>query len=448
VSDAIEIEIDEEVFVPKFRHLLNSTADVNFLWGGRDGAKSYFIAQKLVFDCLSLDYFRCILIKKTASSIQDAQWQTIKDVCEAWEINHLFEFNVKPLRITCKANGNKFIARGLDDPQNVKSIANPSHAWYEEGNQLTLEEYVISSTTLRSSHGNVQQWFSFNPECDGDYESFWLFKNYFKGRGYDDFDGEINTTLPDGTIHTVTYTSTHVTFRDNPYCTPTRKAFLLALESVSPYYYLVYTEGKWGNIENKSPWAFAYSASKHTGLPVKNDEEVYYLSFDFNRNPICCTVIQHYDETIKVLQVIKIVNSNTDELCDHIKILYPDRLFVVTGDASGTSMTAYVKDNMHHYNIIKQKLGLSDAQIQVPSVNPPLKDNHMLMNLVLANYNVEIHETDAKDLHFDMKWVKRLADGTIEKGDRNNPEQQADALDTFRYWVNVFMSWYLNRFTG
>ncbi len=35
------------------------------------------------------------------------------------------------------------------------------------------------------------------------------------------------------------------------------------------------------------------------------------------------------------------------------------------------------------------------------------------------------------------------ADGTIVKDDRNDPAQQADVLDTVRYWFNQFMAWFI-----
>jgi hypothetical protein len=65
-----------------------------------------------------------------------------------------------------------------------------------------------------------------------------------------------------------------------------------------------------------------------------------------------------------------------------------------------------------------------------------------LVNKVLSQYKVTIDDVKSKALIFDLKNVKKRADGTIVKEDRNKPEQQADALDTFRYFVNTFMSWF------
>ena len=108
------INIDEEVFLPAYRHLLESDCDINFLWGGRDSGKSYFIASKLLMDCLKSSYFRCILIKKTHESIKDSQWQMIKDIAEMWGVSQLLDFTSSPLETRC-VNGNKCISRGCDN---------------------------------------------------------------------------------------------------------------------------------------------------------------------------------------------------------------------------------------------------------------------------------------------------------------------------------------------
>jgi phage terminase large subunit len=433
------------VFLPVYRHLVNSTADIDFLWGGRDSGKSTFVAEVLLIECMTLPYFRCILIKKTHESIKDAQWQTLKDIAERWGVAHLFSFSKSPLEIRCR-NGNKFISRGCDKPEKIKSINNPSHVWYEEGNQLSADDMIVISTTLRSNQGKVKQYFSFNPEADGDYTKHWLWL-YFKDHiptGVYSFENVLR--VPDGKGGTlnISYTSTHSTYHNNPYCTNERKAVLENLRTIDEYYYEVFTLGRWGNRSNERPFVFAYEPSKHNGTPALNNEEVLYLSFDFNRNPICCSVIQHYDGAVYVLRTIKIANSSIYELCDRIKTLYPRSLFMVTGDATGRASSALVQDNMNYYKVIMQSLGLGMMQLRVPKANPRMKDNRLIVNAVLANYPVTVHEVDAHELLADFKQVRCNPDGTIEKGNRDDPAQQADALDTFRYWCNAIMLPYIN----
>lgn len=195
-----------------------------------------------------------------------------------------------------------------------------------------------------------------------------------------------------------------------------------------------------------SLWAFAYEPEKHNGLPEFDNTQRVYLSFDFNKNPITCAVIQHIEGQINVLEAIKLANSDIYKLCDYINVYYPDCLFLVTGDASGTSMSALVSDNLNYYTVIREKLRLNSTQLFVPTVNPKLADNQVLVNSLLANYKIQIHEEKAQGLIFDLKHAKMLPDGSLEKGDRTDPTKQLDCLDCFRYFCNVFMSDYLGRF--
>lgn len=439
----MEVIIPERAFLKHYRHLLKSDRDINILYGGRDSGKSHFIAQMLIYACIHLDYFRCLLIKKTYNSIRESQWQTIKDVIEQWGFERLFVFNTSPMSITC-INGNRFIARGCDDPQSIKSTKDPSHAWYEEGNQLTLEDFITVTTTLRSNKTKVQQWFSFNPECEGDYEDFWIYKIFFahNPEPFKSFNDvwRMKGKLPGEDVE-YQYSVTHSTYHVNPHCSPQRKIFLEQLREISPYYYTIYTEGRWGRRKNKSPFAYAYDKTKHEGKTTFNPNHELYVSFDFNRNPICASLYQYYNNTIYGIEAIKIEDSNIYDLCERIMTKYPRAVYIVTGDATGRAGSALARDDMNYYKVIKSQMRLANSQIRVPSVNPPLKENQTLVNAVLLHVRCVFDPDLCKELIFDFKNVRILADGSIDKGDRNDATKQADQLDTFRYFCNTFFKW-------
>src|SRR5687767_14071997 len=149
----VEVQIPTNVYLPCYRHLLHAQADIHFLWGGRDSGKSHYIAQRLIRKCLKAKHFRCIMVKKTGNSIQASQWQTIKDLVTEWGLSSLFVFKTSPLSIEC-INGNTFLARGCDDPANLKSIKDPTDVWYEELNQLDLYDFITITSTLRSNNVN------------------------------------------------------------------------------------------------------------------------------------------------------------------------------------------------------------------------------------------------------------------------------------------------------
>jgi len=197
------------------------------------------------------------------------------------------------------------------------------------------------------------------------------------------------------------------------------------------------------NQNSSNKFCFAFDEKKHVARCAINYRFPVYLSFDFNRNPICCSVLQHYAETIYVTHCIKLQNSNIYNLCKVIKTKFSGAHFIVTGDASGKAGTAMVRDNLNYYHIIAKELGLSINQFKVPPANPPMEENQVLVNGILEHYPVKIDSDNAQSLIFDMKFVEINSEGKIIKHDRNNPTQQADALDTFRYWCNVFMQNFL-----
>lgn len=193
------------------------------------------------------------------------------------------------------------------------------------------------------------------------------------------------------------------------------------------------------NQNSSNKFCFAFEETKHVKKCEVNLEQIVYLSFDFNKNPICCSVIQHYDGIIKVCHCLKLANSDIYKLCERIRNMFPDSTFLITGDASGKNLNAMVRDNLNYYKIIMKELNVSINQMHVPTINPKLEDNQVLVNGVLEHYNIEIDPDNASALVFDCKFVEMNPDGGIKKGDRDDPMQQADALDTFRYWLNIFM---------
>lgn len=434
-----EVIIPTSVYLPCYRHLNHSTADINLLWGGRDSGKSHYIAQRLIRKCLRAKFFRCIMVKKTGNSIEASQWQTVKDIVTEWGLTELFVFKKSPLSIEC-VNGNRFIARGCDDTANLKSIKDPTDVWYEELNQLDLYDFITVASTLRSNKVNVEQWGSFNPEAAGDFEEFWIYKTFFSTQTdiYKNFESKWVIELPGGGTYDFRYSSTHTTYLDNPYCKAARKAFLLQLAAIDPYYYKVFTLGKWGNVQVGDPFCLTFNRAKHVGTTTLNRQYEVVLSLDFNVNPITCQVRQYYNNHYYGIESIKLDSSDIYKLCDYINLKYRGCLFIVTGDATGQNTSALVQDGINYYTVIKSKLNLSVTQIRVPTVNPKVKDNRVLVNAFFTTVNCTLDQVNCKGLIFDLENVSVNDMGEIDKGDRSNPRKRADHLDGFRYDLNTF----------
>ena len=194
-------------------------------------------------------------------------------------------------------------------------------------------------------------------------------------------------------------------------------------------------------------FCYSFDENKHVKSCEWDNKQKTYLSFDFNVNPITCMVIQDHGCVIRVQEVIQLENSNIYRLCDVVATKYPNAYFVVTGDASGKNKSTVQQDNLNNFDIIKMKLNLSKGQMQYTASNPKLEDSQILVNSILEHLPIKIDPDKSSKLINDCKFVEMRADGTIKKGDRNDPNQQADALDCFRYFLNRFYHSHIKSFT-
>lgn len=190
--------------------------------------------------------------------------------------------------------------------------------------------------------------------------------------------------------------------------------------------------------ENLNAWAYCFNYEKHVRPTSLNKKLEVYLSFDFNRDPITCAVFQYYNQTHYGIEQIKLQNSNIYELCDYILANYSGCMLLVTGDATGKASSALVRDNINYYTVIKNKLNLGLNQLRVPSVNPPLIENRVLVNSILHNHAVHLDPIKCKALIFDLEYAAVLPDGSLDKTDRKDPTKQLDAIDCLRYYLTTF----------
>jgi phage terminase large subunit len=436
----VEVEIDYDVFLPKYRHLVDSDADIFILWGGRDSGKSHFIAQLLIKDCLELPYFKCILSRKVQDTIKESQWATIKQIIEEWGLSSLFEFRVNPLEIRC-VNGNKFIARGADKSGKVKGVKDPTHAWFEEMNQMSRDEYSVISTTLRSSVTRSREYWSFNPECEGNFEDFWLYKVV------EDYYGtktEIKTIHDGGIEYKVKYEFVHSTYDDNPFCPPERKSKYLNTTQGDDYLYGVWIRGFWGNQKIERPFAIAYNEKKHVEPCQYAPGRQMVISVDFNIDPFSAIVIQQWFDNgpkIRVVDEIEIGAGTIEGMADEIKRRYASDLpsMWITGDAMGNNRRLGNTDNKSLFRQLQIELNVRQAQLKVVP-NPMHKNSRTQCNYFLTHFPDFKISDQCTGLRSDMRSVQVDLYGEILKKNRKDITQRADYLDCFRYYINTFQA--------
>jgi phage terminase large subunit len=262
-----------KIFNPIYLPLLNDEHRYILLYGGRDSAKSYFAAQKVIIDTMRKPYSRYILVRKAYAHIKDSQFQTIKDIIISYGLMDFFVFIENPLRIIFKKNGNMIIARGLDKEHKTKSIKDPTGVWYEEMNEIGFNDFIKTTTSLRG--GIIQEVATFNPEM----ETEWINSYFFPAKeSYEKIDGNfhyVKSIRPDTTI-------LHTTYKDNCYVTPQSAELLESFKNIDDNYYRIYTLGLWGGVlegliyEN---WAIADE------IPKESKFLGYGLDWGFTNDP-------------------------------------------------------------------------------------------------------------------------------------------------------------------
>jgi len=455
----IDIDIDEDVFLPVFDHLIDSDYNIEFLYGSRDSGKSRNVAQILVKKCLEDEYFFCPLIRKVFNTVKDSQWLMIKTVVDEWGLDQFFDFNSSPLEIRC-ANGNKFISRGVDEPKKIKSLTNPSCAWIEEASDLEEEDWILILTSLRSNYGMVQTWATFNPDLPGDYTQSYIYKKFFAHTLDLSFSNELIIDHK-GEIYKIKYRATHSTYNDNQFCPPERAYFYESLKETNEYEYKIYALGLWGKRINNAAFYSSFKHSKHI-KQIENDESgTYHLSFDQNVVPyISCTIVQISKENdkyiLKFIDEIALSNpkNKTECLCDEFLTMYTDvqRIFYY-GDASGKKRDT--RSQYNDYEIIERKFKrfLSNTSNRVPYSNPSVTKRRDFINRIFDNrYPIEvIIDPKCKHLIADLESVKEDIDGTklkkkvLDKVTGQSYEQFGHFSDCFDYQtVTVFKSFFDN----
>lgn len=436
----IEVEWDDDVYLSCYKEINDSTADVKLYWGGRDSGKSYNIALKLVEKCLTAPKFKCILIRKTFESIRESQWELIRSIVNELGLQSLFTFTKAPLEIRC-INGNGFIARGCDNPHNIKSVTNPTDAWYEEADKLSYSDYSVVSTSLRSNDVDVQEWISFNPESDGDYEEHWLYQ--LVGERYKQTYSWVNTIKIDGKPVTVNYISCHTDYDDNEYCPPERKAKNVSTTEGDDYLYHVYIKGYWGNKKIERPFAFAYDESKHVAETSFNPLTQTIVVVDFNIDPFCANVynIWKKDGISHCHQVdeIEVKGGTINELSNRVKSIVGSSIssLYLSGDAMGNNRTIGNIDNKSLFQRLIEELKINSRQLRIVP-NPGHSTSREDVNYFLQHYpdfKIGEHCTGTRR---DMRVVQIDLYGSIIKRNRKDEAQRADFIDNVRYLVNTF----------
>jgi phage terminase large subunit len=412
----------------KFVPLTDCTDRFVILYGSRGSSKSDYVAKQLVRNCLHHKYFKCILYRRTYNTIQESSYENIKQTITSLGLESLFRFRVNPLGITCM-NGNRFIARGGDDPGKIKSLKDPTCVWYEE-DVPNEDDFATISLSIRSGKADaLQEYFTLNPEVEGDFTDNWFWKRFFKG--YNDLSYRTTTAIEvENRIVEYSTTVHHSTYQDNRWLPDAVKAQIESYKTTNPYKYSVYAKGLWTMKETGGNFYKLFKRVPNTADITYNKTIPLHISFDFNVNPyITLTIWQIEGNIAKQIDEICLStpNNKTEKLCAEFAHRYRshDAGLFIYGDPSGIAEDTRLESGYNDFTIIQGALKQFKPSLRVFSSAPAV--------VMRGNWINEVFDHQEGGLTFiignkcansiaDYMYLKEASDGTKAKIKEKNKE--------------------------
>lgn len=415
-----------DIFFP----LWDSEDKILLLYGGFGSGKSVFIIDKLLNACLNNEYFRCFYGRKVADTVRLSVFATLCDRIEELNLKSKFDYSRadnSSMVIRCKSNGNFFHPFGADNIDKLKSVKDLSHIFCEELDQFSLTDFGTLLSRLRTTKSTTQFIGAFNTQRV--HADHWIKKAFFTEGQNQYADYVINKLF--------------CNYTDNQFLNHTEyEQTLWVASGFNETTFREMSAGEWGSYKAGSPFIFNFHKEKHVSPGLQPIPHLpIILSFDFNIDPITCLAGQCDGlSRVRILDEYRLLNSDIEELCQRIRADYPDKMLLVTGDASGQARTALRRD-LNYYKEIKRILKLSMGQFKLPAANPKIKNTRVLCNALLKNHQDYKFSDRVPYLILDIEQTEVDAEGNI---DESKDKHKGHLLACFRYFNFTFLHKFLN----
>lgn len=223
---------------PCFRSVDQSQQRYIVMKGSAGSGKSVDTAQNYILRLMKDKGRNLVCIRKSDITNRDSTFAELTGAIYRMfgdKAERYWQINMSPLQLTCKANGNKIIFRGMNDDkqrEKLKSITfqkgKLTDVWCEEATELTQADLEIIDDRLRGTLPDGQFYqirLTFNPVN----KNHWIKKVFFD--------------IPDPNVLTH-----HSTYLMNRFIDDAYRARMGRRKIVDPEGYRIYGLGEWGEI--------------------------------------------------------------------------------------------------------------------------------------------------------------------------------------------------------
>lgn len=221
----ITIKNVDKWILPVYKpYVRDYTTRINVFYGGAGSGKSYFVMQKIILKAL-VEERKVLVVRKVGNTLKTSCWDLFFDMIAIMPqvINSVNKADM----VIELVNGSKFLFKGLDDSEKIKSITGITDIVIEEATEITLDDFTQLNLRLRSKKPHNQIHMMFNPVSKAN----WVYKYFFD-----------NGTPEDCIICKTTY-------KDNPNIPEEYVNSILELKERNPAYFKIYVEGDFATLD-------------------------------------------------------------------------------------------------------------------------------------------------------------------------------------------------------
>ena len=267
---------------------LRCDSSTQIFFGGSSSGKSYFIAQRIVLDCIS--GVNTLVTRNIGLSLRKSSFNEIKKAIFTLGVGELFKINETEMTCTCKTNGKQILFSGLDNVEKLKSVTPANgvleRVFIEEATEVRREAYLQLKKRLRGRSPHKKSiTLAFNPIL----KSHWIYKEFFQN-----WD-ESKPCLYDEKRSLLILKTT---YKDNHFLTAEDVKSLE--DETDPYFYDVYTLGNWGFLGNR---IFTNWITEDLSDRIPKFDNIYN-GLDFGYTNPTAFVRAHVDNDQKIIYVI------------------------------------------------------------------------------------------------------------------------------------------------
>lgn len=391
------------------------------LYGTYGSSKTTDRIQELILECITDPYFKCYYGRQVFDLAKKEFHSSIVSTIKDLRLQDLFDFSESPNGskvITCKANKNKFIPFGCDDPESIKGWDNPTHIMVDELNQISFKAFGMLQSRLRKMNAKKVFIGCFN-NCDV-FEDHWIVTELLnKERPLVDDKGNAieNNILEHFSLYTHNYFLDHEDYRNS----------LVQQAGGDIDRVSAILNGLWGSKSTGFPYYKMFSRGAHVGDVSYDPNLPLHISWDDNLNPyLPVGIFQLKGLEVRMIDEIaaKSPNNRLSWVCDELIRRYGPAgknhkagLFVY-GDATSRKDDTKVERGMNFYTIIKKFLEQFKPQMRVSKLNPNVAMRGNFLNAIFGAEYAGIRiiiGRNCTNMIADLSNTSEAPDGTKDK---------------------------------